>query len=131
VVAGAAQVAAGQPAAFLVTMPECYPYRDALDNAMQYKVTWTGGASGSSGPPAGAQATRTVSFKSPPLGNAPGNCTFQAGEATCSGAPKNETVFNLTWPASGDYVLTVTPVADKHGHKFDAARARQVNVKVQ
>jgi hypothetical protein len=136
VVSGASQVVAGQPVTFRVTMPECYPYRDSQDNALQYKVTWTGGASGSAGaPPANAQDTRkTLVSWSATGGSPPGSnstCTFQGGQATCSGAPKSDTVFYLTWPANGDYVLSVTPVSDKHGHKFDASRVRQVNVKVQ
>lgn len=131
VVAGAAQVPAGQPAAFMITMPECYPYRDAQDNTLQYKVTWTGGASGSAGA-AGAPDKSTTAGLTKTSGASPSStCTFLAGEATCTGAPKANTALNLTWPASGDYVLTVAPVSDKHGHKFDASRAKQINVKVQ
>ncbi|MGA8050667.1 MAG: hypothetical protein WCA09_10900, partial [Burkholderiales bacterium] len=39
-VVGAAQVAAGQAAAFAVKMRQCYPYGDQV----QYRVSWTGGA---------------------------------------------------------------------------------------
>ena len=131
VVAGASQVAAGQPAAFMITMPECYPYRNAQDNTLQYKVTWTGGASGSAAA-AGAQDKPAVGGLTRASGASPSStCAFQAGQATCTGAPTSATALNLTWPTSGDYVLTVAPVSDKHGHTFDASRAKQINVKVQ
>jgi hypothetical protein len=132
VVTGVAQVPAGQASGFMITMPECYPYNDRQDNTLQYKVTWTGGASGSAGtPPAAAPRKVEAGLTRTSSGSASSNCTFQAGQATCSGAPRGHTAFNLTWPASGDYVLTVAPVGDTHGHKFDASRARQVNIKVQ
>jgi hypothetical protein len=64
-------------------------------------------------------------------GSSSSTCTFETEQGTCSGAPTSTTAFNLTWPVSGDYVLTVTPVDDKHGHKFDASRSKQVNIRVQ
>lgn len=134
VVTGASQAAVGQPAAYMITMPECYPYRDAPDNTLQYRVTWTGGASAGAGAPAGARDTSKsvgIGLGKASSGGSQGTCTFQGGQGTCSAAPKSNTAFNLTWPASGDYVLTVMPVDDKHGHKFDASRRRQVNIKVQ
>jgi hypothetical protein len=131
VVTGVAQVAAGQTSGFTITMPECYPYHDAQDNTLQYKVTWTGGASGSAGAPAAAGKKVEAGFTKTSSGSSSSTCTFQAGQATCSGTPRSNTAFNLTWPTSGDYVLSVAPVSDKHGHKFDASRARQVNIKVQ
>lgn len=134
VVTGTNQVAAGQPTAFMITMPECYPYRDMQDNRLQYKVTWTGGASGSAtAPPAPARDPKVVGvgLTRASSGSVPSTCTFQGAQATCSGSPKANTAINLTWPSSGDYVLTVTPVDDKHGHKFDASRAKQLNVRVQ
>ena len=134
VVTGASKAVVGQPAGFMFTMPKCYPYRDAPDNALEYRVTWTGGASASAGAPAAAgdlgrrfEGGLTRS----PGGSAQGTCTFQGGQGTCHAMPKSATAFNLTWPASGNYVLTVTPVDDKHGHKFDASRAKQVNIQVQ
>jgi len=131
VVTGASQTAVGQPVAYMITMPQCYPYRDAQDNTLQYRVTWTGGASANAGPPAGARGMTTgTGLTRTSGGNPSGACTFQAGQATCSGAPKNNTAINLTWPAKGDYVLTVMPVDDRHGHKFDASRAKRVNIRV-
>lgn len=137
VVTGPQQAVAGQPAVFSFTMPECYPYRNAQDNTLQYRVSWTGGAAaGAAAPGAQAQA-RKVAVSWPPgssrgaAAGASGTCTFQGAQASCSGAPRADTAFILTWPAKGDYVLTVAPVDDKHGHKFDASRARQVNVRVQ
>jgi hypothetical protein len=133
VVTGVTQVKVGQPAAYMITMPQCYPYRDAQDNTLQYRVTWTGGASANAGASAGARDTNRVgvSLTRTSGGNPSSTCTFQGGQGTCSGAPKNNTAFNLTWPASGDYILTVAPVDDKHGHKYDASRAKQVNIRVQ
>jgi hypothetical protein len=116
----------------MITMPQCYPYRDAQDNTLQYRVTWTGGASANAAP-AGAHASNRVGIGMTRTsgGSASSTCDFQGGQYTCSGAPKSNLAFNLTWPASGDYVLTVAPVDDKHGHKFDASRAKQVNIRVQ
>jgi hypothetical protein len=131
VVTGASQTAAGQPAAYTITMPECYPYRNAPDNTLQYRVTWTGGASANAGAPAGARKlTKGTGLTRTSGGNPSGTCTFQAGQGTCRAAPASATAFNLAWPAIGDYVLTVMPVDDKHGHKFDASRAKQVNIRV-
>ena len=133
IVTGASQAAVGQAAAYTITMPECYPYRDAQDNTLRYRVTWTGGASVSAGAPASAQDSKRVGagLTGTSGGSASGTCTFLGGQGACSGSPKNNTAFNLTWPASGDYVLTVAPVDDKHGHKFDGSRAKQVNIRVQ
>lgn len=132
VVAGAAQAAAGQPAAYTITMPACYPYRDAPDNTINYQVTWTGGAFANAGVPAGAPNTvRPVGLTRTAGARASGACTFQAGQGSCSAAPTTTAAFNLTWPTRGDYVLTITPVGDKHGRRFGADSARKVNVKVQ
>lgn len=131
VVMGITQAKVGQPAAYTITMPECYPYRNAPDNTLQYRVTWTGGASANAGAPAGARVLTTGTGLTRTSGGSPaGACTFQAGQGTCRAVPSSATAFNLAWPASGDYVLTVTPVDDKHGHKFDASRAKQVNIRV-
>jgi hypothetical protein len=132
VVTGVTQAKVGQPATYMITMPQCYPYRDVPDNTLQYRVTWTGGASANTAP-AGAQGSNRVGVGMTKIsgGSPSSTCSFQASPGTCSGAPKNNTAFNLTWPASGDYVLTVAPVDDKHGHKFDASRAKQVNIRIQ
>lgn len=132
VVTGSAQAAVGQAAAYTITMPACYPYRDAQDNTLQYRVAWTGGASAKAGFPAGAREKGTGGGVSKtPGGSAPGACTFQAGQGVCRAAPTREVAFNLAWPAGGDYVLTVTPVEDRHGHRFAPSRARQVNIRVR
>jgi len=134
-VTGALQAAIGQTTNYMITMPECYPYRDAPDNTMQYKVTWTGGASATTGAP-GRGAGKPdkavhVGMAKATSGDSSAACTFEGGAGICRGGPTASTSFNLAWPASGDYTVTVTPVDDKHGHKFDVSRAKQLNVRVQ
>ena len=113
VVSGSTQLPSGKPTAYTIKMPECYPFRASAENTMQYRVSWTGNASGTS-----AASTSTA------------GCTFQAAGGTCSGAPTHDTTFNLTWPAPGDYTVTVAPVNDTHGHKFEASRSREYKVRV-
>ncbi len=132
VVTGAAQAAIGQPAAYTIAMPTCYPYRDAPDNTIEYRVTWTGGASANAGAPAGAREVgRPVGLTRTAAGGSSSACTFQAGQGTCRAAPTSAAMFNLTWPANGDYVLMVVPVGDKHGRRFGSDSAIKLNVKVQ
>ena len=129
-IAGPPQAQVGQSAAFTMKMPTCYPYPDPI----RYLVKWTGAASG-------APATATAQGRgfSPaarlPAGTsgtvAPSNCIIQSGQGTCSGTPLASTSINLAWPAAGDYSLTVVPVDDRHGRKFDASRTSQVTVRVQ
>ena len=133
-VVGTLQPSLGQSAAYAATMPTCYPYPEQI----KYQVSWTGGASATTGAenPAATRGralglptnipTRTATGNS-----APSTCTFAAGQVTCWSAPLSATSLNLAWPALGDYTLTVTPLEDRHGRKFDASRATQLNIRVQ
>jgi hypothetical protein len=123
-IAGTFQPPLGQPAAYTIKMPQCYPYSDS----MEYEVRWTGGASATTGAPkrGAAQGSAPVLRAA-----APSNCTLQAGQGTCQGAPLNSISFNLAWPVAGDYRLMVVPVEDTHGRKFDASRATEMTVTVQ
>lgn len=127
-VTGAMELAAGQPASFTIKMPPCYPYAEP----MQYLVQWTGPASATAAAPSSAAVVRRAvpgrSGSSPPT-----SCTQQsAQQGTCEGAPLNDTVLYIAWPASGEYLLTVSPKQDKHGRKFDSARsATQLTISVK
>ena len=110
IVAGQNQARAGIPASFTMRMPACYPYADT----MKYRMQWTGNAS---------SAVSTAR-------KAGTGCTAASGQ-NCSGAPPADTAINLTWPAAGNYTLTVTPRADAHGRSFDASRAASMQVTVQ
>lgn len=125
-ISGAAQATAGRPAAFAMTMPSCYPYADPL----RYQVRWTGDAAA---PEATPRATLARALPSRRTSSAPGaantDCTIAAGQASCRGAPSGDTPLYLSWPAAGDYRLTVMPVEDAHGRRFEAASAEwAVNV---
>jgi hypothetical protein len=134
-VTGLKEGAVGQLSEFAVKMPQCYPFRDAPENALQYKVTWTGNASpsGSAAPPRSSKAVGLLSAKSGAnTGTATATaCSFQSGQATCEGTPTRDTSFQLAWPASGSYVVSVIPVSDKHGHKFESSAVRQFTITVQ
>ena len=130
-IAGPPQTQVGQSAAYAMKMPTCYPYPDAI----RYLVKWTGGASGA---PTTATAQRTglgaasrLPMRTTSGSAAPSSCTLQSGQGTCSGAPLASTSINLAWPAAGDYSLTVVPVDDGHGRRFDASRVSQLIVRVQ
>lgn len=130
-ITGPPQTQVGQSAAYAMRMPTCYPYPDAI----RYLVKWTGGASGAP-TTAAAQGTGLGAASRLPMrtssgSGAPSNCTLQSGQGTCSGAPLASTSINLAWPAAGDYSLTVVPVDDGHGRKFDASRVSQLIVRVQ
>lgn len=126
-VTGMVQLAAGEPASFNIRMPSCYPYPEPV----QYHVQWTGGASTSAAAPTSAAALRGT-----PLGRVssspPTSCVQQSSQqGTCEGTPSDDTQLYLAWPASGDYVLTVSPKEDKHGRKFDSGKsATRVTVRV-
>lgn len=138
-IAGTTQAPLGQPAAFKVKMPTCFPYTDQ----MEYHVQWTGGASStgfaaasntSSSPNIPRQGlleavavsgTQGISF-SPPA-----SCTLQSGQADCLSDPLKDLPFDLTWPTAGSYNLTVIPVRDKHGRIFDSSTASQITISVQ
>ncbi|HEY3746987.1 MAG TPA: hypothetical protein VGL17_12125 [Gemmatimonadaceae bacterium] len=96
-VQGANTAAAAKPVSYRVKMPSCYPYT----NKVQYRVSWTGGAA----PSANSQ------------------CQWQAGKGlgTCQADPTRDLVINLTWPAAGNYSLTVVPVGDDHHRAFSSA----------
>jgi hypothetical protein len=97
----------------MIKMPECYPFRNSPGNTLQYRVSWTG------------KATATAAAPQSGVG-----CTFQAEGGTCHGAPTHDTAFNLSWPAAGDYTVTVAPINDSHGHKFESSRSREYKVRV-
>lgn len=122
------QPAAGQPAAFTLKMPTCYPYNES----MQYRVQWTGSASTSAAAPASAANLPSVRLARS-SGNAPSSCTQKsAQQGSCEGAPLNDTILYLAWPESGDYTLTVSPQQDKHGRKFDSSSSETqviINIK--
>jgi hypothetical protein len=63
--------------------------------------------------------------------NSSANCASQSGQADCWTDPLKDLPFGLDWPAAGNYSITITPVRDKHGRKFDSASASQLNVNVQ
>ena len=96
-VQGANTAAATKPASYKVKMPSCYPYT----NKVQYRVSWTGGAT--------------------PAGNS--MCQWQASKSsgTCQADPTKDLVINLTWPQAGSYSLTVVPVGDDHHRAFSSA----------
>lgn len=141
VVEGAPQVTAAQAATYKVKMPACYPYTAPV----RYRVTWTGdatpaattaaantspGAETSSlgaltriGRPTATTATTTL------------GCEWLAGGGTCTFDPKQELVFNLTWPTAGTYTLTVAVIGDDHGdgvRRFDPEpKATQLEITVE
>jgi hypothetical protein len=98
--------AASKPASYRVKMPSCYPYT----NKIQYRVSWTGNA---------VAAPNSL-------------CQWQSrGAGICKADPTNDLVINLTWPAAGDYSLTVVPVSDDHHRSFSSApQVIQVTVAV-
>jgi len=123
-VAGATEVAAGQPAAFALKMRRCYPYQDEV----QYRVTWSGGASATSNAAAARPGPTLIRARSaPPAASAP--CVWQAGQATCWADPRKDMVLNLVWPAAGQYTLMVAPLGDRHPRRFDE-QGTLVNVSV-
>lgn len=123
-VAGATQVAAGQAARFALRMRQCYPYTDEV----QYRVTWSGGATGSSNPAAARAGPALIATReAPSAANFP--CVWQAGQAMCWGDPRKDMVLNLAWPAPGQYTLTVAPLGDRHSRKFQE-QSTQLSVDV-
>ncbi len=132
-VAGPPQAQVGQLAVFAMKMPPCYPYPDPI----QYQVRWTGAASGAASaqtaamPARGLGSSASLPSRTTSGSVAPSNCVLQAGQGTCSGAPLSSTSINLAWPVAGDYSVTVAPIDDRHGRRFDASRVTQVTVRVQ
>lgn len=108
------QAMAGKPATWKVRMPSCYPYT----NRVQYQVSWTGGATPAPDPKANPKTAA---------------CTWQAAQSkgTCTFDPAKEFAISLTWPAPGNYNLTVVPVRDTHDRVFTPApKPTQVPVMV-
>jgi hypothetical protein len=94
-----------QPAAYNVGMRPCYPY----DDEIEYRVQWT---------------TENDKATSP--------ASTSAGQTTTAsvwGTPQKDVVVNHTWAQPGDYTLSITPWADKHGRSFPA-RSSQLAVHV-
>jgi hypothetical protein len=124
-IAGTNQPSLGQPAMYTMKMPTCYLYPDS----MNYRVQWTGGAI-TNAAAAGGRASRTQRGTAI-AGGAPSGCNGSSAQASCTGAPKSDTVIYLSWPAAGSYKLTVAPREDGHGRNFSASRAAELSVDVQ
>lgn len=103
-VQSAGSATASKPASYRVKMPSCYPYT----NRIQYRVSWTGSAV------AGPNSL----------------CQWQdKGAGICRADPTKDLVINLTWPAAGNYTLTVAPISDEHHRSFSSApQVTQVTV---
>jgi Cu/Ag efflux protein CusF len=139
VLAGTTQPPLSQPATYKVKMPACYPYTDQ----MEYQVAWTGGATATGLAPAAnptlspnkfqqlSAAALVVKGVQAEASDPPPSCTLQSGQADCWTDPLKDMPFSLAWPAAGSYNLTITPVQDKHGRKFDSSTASQTNISVQ
>jgi hypothetical protein len=85
---GPAQAVAAQPAAITLRMPACYPYTAKV----QYRLTWTGGAT-----PAPHAA-----------------CQWQAGAGTCQFDPAKDLALSLTWQTAGTQSVSVQVLKDTH-----------------
>ncbi|HUF71536.1 MAG TPA: hypothetical protein VMR74_01425 [Gammaproteobacteria bacterium] len=94
--AGPAEAATGQPTAYKLSVPSCYPY----DEDAKYRVTWTGDATPSATP---ASA-----------------CQWQSGGGDCQFDPTRELDLRFAWPAAGNYSLTAALIGDEH-RTFDPA----------
>jgi hypothetical protein len=135
---GLAQPPLGQPALYTMKMPACYPYPDQV----QYRVTWTGGATPNAAVPANSTAavkpaslsTNKLAGNAPlftAISAAPASCSLQSESGECWSDPHKDAAFSLAWPAMDNFAVTATPVRDKHSRKFDPPRTAQVNVSVQ
>lgn len=89
-IAGPAEAATGQPTAYKLRMPSCYPY----DEDTKYRVTWTGNAAPSAVPTSA--------------------CDWEPGGGECEFDPERELELRLAWPAEGNYSLTAAVVGDEH-----------------
>ena len=126
VVEGTPQVVAGQSATYRVKMPSCYPYTDPV----RYRVTWTGDATPSGSPAAVTTSPgRLTRIGRPAAATTPG-CEWQAGEGTCTFDPKQDLVFNLTWPTAGNWTLTVAVIGDDHRRFEPEPKAAQLEITV-
>lgn len=122
-ITGPGQLAVGSAGEYRFKSRPCHPYTDAVD----YRVTWAGGATATSGPPQGARKVSLQEGKS----SSSTACTWGAGQGTCTLKPGAAASFHLAWPQAGAHAVTVTPLRDKHGREFKPDRATQVNVNVQ
>ena len=104
--AGPAAAATGQPTAYKLRMPSCYPYNEPA----KYRVTWTGNATPSSIP---ASA-----------------CSWQAGRGECRSDPLSELELRFAWPAEGNYALTAAALGDSHQTFSPALPATELAVAV-
>lgn len=127
VIAGANQPSLGQPAIYTMKMPTCYLYPDT----MNYRVQWSGGANANTGAVNSGGRRGMAPLLKAVGSNAPSTCNVTSAQASCKGAPMNDTVIYLAWPAAGNYKLTVTPREDGHGRKFDASRTAELSIDVQ
>lgn len=101
---GPAQAVAAQPAAVTLRMPACYPYTDKV----QYRLTWTGGAT-----PAPHAA-----------------CQWQAGAGTCQFDPAKDLALSLTWPNAGTQSVSVQVLKDAHRTFAPAPPPTQLTIAV-
>lgn len=95
---GPTAAATGQPTAYRLKMPSCYPY----DEDTRYRVTFTGNAT-----PTAVPASA---------------CDWQAGRGDCRFDPLRELELRFAWPAEGNYSLTAAVLGDEH-RTFDPAPA--------
>jgi hypothetical protein len=105
-IAGPAQAATGQPTAYKLSLPSCYPY----DEDAKYRVTWTGNATPSATP---ASA-----------------CSWQAGRGDCRADPARALDLRFAWPAEGSYALTAALIGDSHRTFEPAPAATELAVAV-
>lgn len=121
-VTGPVQLAVGAPGAYEFKARRCHPYSEAVD----YRVTWAGGATGTATPPKDLKLS-----SKPGKSSSSTACSWGAGQGTCTLKPGADAALYLAWPQAGNYAVTVTPLRDKHGREFKQDRATQVNVTVQ
>lgn len=106
-VAGPAQAVAGQATLVRVRMPDCYPYSDGVE----YRVTWTGGATVAAAPLPGVSCQNL---------------------ARCKAKPTKDILLSITWPNAGAQTLSVQLVRDEHGRRYSPLPAPgQLNVDVR
>lgn len=105
-ISGLTQTLPGRPVQYQLKMPSCYPYT----NPVQYRLSWTGGAT----PAPTAQ------------------CQWQGGQGTCIADPTRNLNLAFSWPASGIYSLSAVPIGDSHHRTFNPPpQATQLAVTVK
>ena len=123
-VKGPSQVAVGAAAEYQFQSRPCYPYAEAVD----YRVTWAGGAAPSAQQAGGA---RRVSMRPGGGTAASSTCDMSGASGSCTLKPGAGGAVSLAWPQAGAHSVTVTPLRDRHGREFKSDRATQLNVNVQ